>query len=81
MESYIVCRLAPWSEKYALGARGRFTIKALRDALKNPDLINKIEFQHALTGRILNVTEARNAGARALNVRYDADRQVAVINL
>lgn len=81
MESYITCRIAPWSEKYAQGARGKFTVKALRDALKNPDVAPRVEFLHALTGRTLTVAEARQAGARALNVRYDSDRQVAVINL
>lgn len=76
MESYVSCRVASYSLKY-LG--GKVSGAALKRALTNPATVHKVDFIHNMTGQAFSLEDAR--GSRALNVRYNNDRDVAVVDI
>jgi hypothetical protein len=75
-QTYLTVRLAPASVKYCQGRSGKISASAIKAAIKDGQ---PVEFVCALTGRWLTVDEAKTAGVRSLSVRYNDDRDVAVI--
>jgi hypothetical protein len=73
---YPEVHLAPRSVPTVLQYGKKVSGKAIKAALaQKPEL----EFIDALTGQYLTVAEAKKLGVRSLNVRYNGDRDVAVI--
>lgn len=82
---YITCHVANWSLKYVVPAHGKkLSASALHRAIKQmkaDGTIAKLEFLDALTGQTFNVLEAAEHGARSLTVRYNQNRDFAVVKL
>lgn len=78
MSNYLVVRIAPWSLKHLAGENGQISKKSILEGLKaHPNA----EFHEVRSGACLTVEEARESGVKQLNVRYNSDRDFAVIEL
>lgn len=76
MPHYVTARLAPWSNKHALGPTGKFSVARLKAAIKNGATP---EFVDVVYDKPFTIAEARAMGAVAISLRYNHDRSVAHI--
>lgn len=82
MSSYVTCRVASWSVKHV----GKISKASITRAIINPELSDKVEFiidqfGHRYDGKPMTLTEAFAGGVKSINIRYNQDRDVAVIDV
>jgi len=77
---YLVVRLASWSERHCKGKSGKVSGGAIKVAVAE-NAWQTVEFIDVLSGRVLNVLEAKAAGVDTLNVRFNSDRSVVVVKI
>ncbi len=77
--STITARLASWElKKLQEAGFKKVSKKAILETLKAHP---RMEFQDAVSGQTFNIEEAKKRKATWLNVRYNNDRDVAVLEL
>jgi len=82
MSSYVTCRVASYSVKHV----GKISKASIIRAITDPDKMAKVEFiidqfGHRYDGKPMTLAEAFTGGVKVIQVRYNSDRDLAMIDV